>query len=86
MGGHPIGNDNKRRRQEPLMTQRQRKAAGTVLTILALIVWAAIGMWIHETWLVEAHNLVHLAFFVLFGLAWVFPAMMVIRWMARPDS
>lgn len=67
------------------MTQRQRKAAGTVITILMLIAWAVIGMWIHETWLVEASNLAHLAFFVLFGLAWVFPAMAIIRWMARPD-
>lgn len=67
------------------MTQRQRKAAGTVLTIFMLIAWAVIGMWIYETWLVDAGNLLHLAFFVLFGLAWVFPAMAIIRWMARPD-
>lgn len=67
------------------MTQRQRKAVGTVLTIVTLIVWAMIGMGIYETWLVGAHALVHLAFFVAFGLAWIFPAMFVIRWMARPD-
>lgn len=67
------------------MTQRQRKAIGIVLTILTLIVWAALGMWIYEGWLVGAHNLVHLAFFVLFGLAWIFPAMAVIRWMTQPD-
>lgn len=68
------------------MTQRQRKAMGIVLTLLTLIVWGTIGVWAYETWLVGAHNLVLLAFFVLFGLAWIFPAMAVIRWMARPDS
>lgn len=68
------------------MTQRQRKAIGTVLTIVTLIAWAVMGMWIYETWLVGADNLVHLLFFVAFGLAWVFPAMVVIRWMARPDD
>lgn len=67
------------------MTQSRRKAAGIVLTLLTLVVWAALGMWIYETWLVGAHNLVHLAFFVLFGLGWIFPAMAVIRWMLKPD-
>ena len=70
---------------ETVMTQRQRKAVGTVLTLLALIAWAVLGMWIYELWLVDAHNLVHMAFFVLFGLGWIVPAMAVIRWMLRPD-
>jgi uncharacterized membrane protein len=77
--------DNKRRSMETAMTQRQRKAVGIGLTLLTLVVWTALGLWIYELWLVGAHNLVHLAFFVLFGLAWVFPAMVVIRWMQRPD-
>lgn len=67
------------------MIQRQRKAVGIVLTLLTLVAWAALGMWIYELWLVGAHNLVHLAFFVFFGLGWVFPAMVVIRWMLKPD-
>lgn len=67
------------------MTQRQRKAAGVFLTLATLVVWAGLGTWLYETWLVGAHNLALLAFFVLFGMAWVFPAMLVIRWMARPD-
>ena len=53
---------------------------------MTLVVWTALGLWIYELWLVGAHNLVHLGFFVLFGLAWVFPAMVVIRWMQRPDT
>lgn len=86
MGSPVNGNDNKRRSKETVVTQRQRKAIGIGLTLLTLVLWTALGLWIYELWLVGAHNFVHLAFFVLFGLAWVFPAMAVIRWMLRPDN
>ena len=47
MGGGTIGNDYKRRTPgASFMTQRQRKALGTVLTLVALLAWAAIGMWV----------------------------------------
>lgn len=68
------------------MTQRQRKAVGTVLTLVSLAVWAVVGMWIYETFLVDAPNWAHLIFFVGFGVAWLFPAKVIIRWMARPDA
>lgn len=67
------------------MTQRQRKAIGTVLTILSLIIWAIIGMWLYEWFLVGAAPIWHLIFFVAFGLAWIFPARFIILWMAKPD-
>lgn len=67
------------------MNQRQRKALGTVITLFTLVAWAVIGMWIYEVWLVGAANWIHLIFFVAFGLGWIFPAMAIIRWMARPD-
>lgn len=67
------------------LKQRQRKAIGTALTVLSVIVWSAVGLWIYEAFLVEASPLIHLAFFVGFGLGWVLPAMVIIRWMARPD-
>ena len=54
--------------------------------ILSVIVWATIGMWLYDWFLVDRLPLVHLVFFVGFGLAWVFPAMAIIRWMARPDD
>ncbi len=67
------------------MTQRQRKALGIVLTLATLLVWSVLGMWAYETFMVGANSLIHLMFFVCFGMAWVLPAMVVIRWMARPD-
>lgn len=68
------------------MTQRQRKAVGTVLTLLTLVIWAVIGMWAYDLFLVDAPNWAHLGFFVVFGIAWLFPAMAIIRWMAKPDA
>lgn len=67
------------------LTQRRRKAIGTVLTVLSIIIWSAIGLWIYEAFLVGASPIIHLVFFVCFGLAWVLPEMVIIRWMAKPD-
>jgi len=67
------------------MTQRQRKALGIVLTLVTLVLWTALGLWIYDLWLVGAPNLLLLGFFVIFGLGWVVPAMAVIRWMLKPD-
>ncbi|WP_157970061.1 DUF2842 domain-containing protein [Pelagibacterium sediminicola] len=68
------------------MNQRQRKAVGTIITIVSLIVWATIGMWFYDWFLVGASQLWHFIFFVCFGLAWIFPARAVIRWMVKPDA
>ncbi|WP_196259005.1 DUF2842 domain-containing protein [Pelagibacterium limicola] len=68
------------------MTQRQRKAIGTVLTVLSLVIWATIGMWVYDWFLEDASPIWHLVFFVGFGLAWVFPARAIILWMAKPDA
>jgi small-conductance mechanosensitive channel len=79
-------NNHNRRRPETLLNQRQRKAVGTVLTILSLVIWATIGMWIYDWFLVGVSPIWHLIFFVGFGLAWIFPARVVILWMAKPDA
>ena len=68
------------------MRQRPRKAWGTFLTALTVVIWAVLGMWLYDVALVGAGPVVHLVFFVAFGLAWVLPAMAIIRWMARPDA
>lgn len=68
------------------MNQRQRKAIGTVLTILCVIAWATIGMWLYDWFLIGASPIVHLIFFVAFGMAWIFPAKFIIRWMNKPTD
>jgi hypothetical protein len=43
-------------------------------------------MWINDWFLVGVSPIWHLIFFVGFGLAWIFPARVVILWMAKPDA
>ena len=67
------------------MTQRQRKLVGILLILLSVIAVAAIGTWIYLTFLMGQAPLTLIAFFAVAGLAWIVPAMWIIRWMVRPD-
>ena len=66
------------------MPLRLKKLIGTILLIALVIVYALFAMTVAVTRLAEASGLVHLAFFVVSGLLWVLPAMLVISWMAKP--
>lgn len=67
------------------MTQSQRKAAGVVLTLVSIVLWAALAIWVYEAGVARSHAVVTLIYFVAAGLGWLLPAMVIIRWMARPD-
>ena len=67
------------------MTQRQRKLAGVLLILISVIGVAAIGSAIYVTLLAGQPPLILIAFFAVAGLAWIVPAMWIIRWMSRPD-
>lgn len=67
------------------MTQRTRKLLGVVATLVGLIVYCTLATAIYlalpgdlPVWLV-------LLYFAVAGLAWTFPAIAIIRWMAKPD-
>jgi hypothetical protein len=69
------------------MSLRQRKLLGIPLLLLIIVVYASIAVFIYENWLTGAHNLILLAYFVVAGSCWFFPATWAIRWMsARPDE
>jgi len=69
------------------MSLSQRKLLGIPLLLLIIIVYATIAVFIYENWLTGAHNLILLAYFVIAGSCWFFPATWAIRWMsARPDE
>ena len=68
------------------MSQSQRKAIGVVLTLISIVVWAALAVWVYEALVANSNAVVTLIYFVAAGLGWVFPAMVIIRWMARPDA
>ena len=67
------------------MTQRQRKLVGILLILLSVIAVAGFGTWIYLTFLGGQAPLVLIAFFAVAGLAWIVPAMWIIRWMVTPD-
>jgi hypothetical protein len=64
------------------MSLSQRKLLGIPLLLLIVIVYASIAVFIYETFLVGAHNVVLLVYFVVAGMCWFFPAAWAIKWMS----
>lgn len=68
------------------MTQSTRKLIGTVLILLSIVIYAWLATSIYAAFLTAAPNWVLLVYFAVAGLLWVLPAMLIIRWMAKPDG
>jgi len=67
------------------MSQNIRKLIGTAAMAVLVIVYALLAMLLGATFVSSASTLVQTIFYAIAGLAWIFPAGMLIRWMARPD-
>ncbi len=68
-----------------LMNIRTRKAIGTVGTVLWLTIYALIAMAIGGQYVVGNGIAAELLFYVVAGVAWIPVAMLIIKWMSRPD-
>ncbi len=68
------------------MKIRQRKLIGIVATIAFLAVYALIAMAIGGQYVVGFGWAIELAAFILLGVGWIPVAMVLIRWMSRPDT
>jgi hypothetical protein len=68
------------------VTQRQRKFVGVLLMLASVAAVAGIGTWIYLALLQGQAPILLVAFFAVAGLAWIVPAMWIIRWMVRPDA
>ena len=66
------------------MPVRLKKLIGTVLLVLLVAVYAILATIIAVAQLAESGPLVHLAYFFFTGFLWVLPAMVIIKWMAKP--
>ncbi|EKF58460.1 DUF2842 domain-containing protein [Allorhizobium sp. NPDC080224] len=68
------------------MTRRPklRSFVGTILIILIVSIYALLATTIATATLATAPWWAHLLYFLLTGLLWVIPAMLVIKWMAGP--
>ena len=68
------------------MRIRQRKFVGIVATIVFLVAYALIAMAIGGQYVVGHGAAIELPAFILLGIGWIPVAMVLIRWMSRPDT
>jgi RsiW-degrading membrane proteinase PrsW (M82 family) len=68
------------------MHPRLRSLIGTVVIICLVLVYAVVATAYASAALAESPWWVHLAYFVITGLFWILPAMLIIRWMAGPKK
>jgi hypothetical protein len=69
-----------------MMTQRKRKFWGVLLILGSIAAWLSIGTTIYLEWLQGMPWFVLIAFFAVVGMGWIYPAMAIIRWMAKDDT
>jgi Protein of unknown function (DUF2842) len=68
------------------MPLRLRKFIGAILLITLVISWALVAMALAQAPAIKANGFVEVLYYVVAGLAWVLPAMPLVRWMSRPDA
>jgi hypothetical protein len=66
------------------MPIRLRKLIGAVALILLVTSWALLAMALAQFPVVKANGVIEVVYYVVAGLAWVLPAMPLVRWMSRP--
>lgn len=67
------------------MPKTLRKLIGVVLIIALVLLYALIATTVAAATLGAAHWSIHLLYFLVTGLLWILPAMVIIKWMERPD-
>lgn len=67
------------------MTIRTRKFIGTFAMLFWLVSYALVVMAVGGQYVVGHGILIELPFYILAGLAWLPVAMIIIRWMSKPD-
>ncbi|MFK3778469.1 DUF2842 domain-containing protein [Agrobacterium sp. NPDC089420] len=68
------------------MPPRLRSLIGTIVIICLVVIYAVAATAIASATLAQSPWWVHLAYFVLSGLLWILPVMLIIKWMAGPKK
>jgi hypothetical protein len=63
------------------MPPRIKRLVGSFLIVVLVIVYAIAAMVVAEAKLAQSSGFVHFAYFLLSGLLWVLPAMLIVKWM-----
>ncbi|MEM6463605.1 MAG: DUF2842 domain-containing protein [Pseudomonadota bacterium] len=66
------------------MPVRIRKLIGTILLVVLVVVYALAATTFATYRLAQSPWWIHMLYFMLSGVIWVLPAMVLIRWMAKP--
>jgi len=69
----------------PHMTQRNRKLIGVFLILGSIMAWVSVFTSVYLALPAGLPPWVLLPYFVVAGMGWLFPAMWIIRWMAKPE-
>ena len=67
------------------MHTRVRKLLGTIALVSFVMAYALVVMTIAAAKLPGSSGLLQLVFYVVAGLAWIFPAGAIIYWMSKAD-
>jgi hypothetical protein len=67
------------------MSIRSRKLIGTFALFALAAVWSLLAMALAQSVLTDINGFVAALYYVIAGLGWVLPAMLLIKWMAKPD-
>jgi Protein of unknown function (DUF2842) len=68
------------------MSIRIRKLIGAFALLALVTVWSLIAMALAQSVLTNINGLVAAIYYVVAGLGWVLPAMLLVRWMGQPDA
>ena len=68
------------------MTIRTRKFVGAIALLVFLAVYALAAMMVAMVLQVGGSKLAEILYYPVAGLAWLPPAMWLVRWMQRPDA
>jgi hypothetical protein len=68
------------------MSIRMRKLFGAFALMGLVAVWSLLAMALAQSALTDINGLVAAIYYVVAGLGWVLPAMLLVRWMGRPDG
>ncbi len=68
------------------MGTRTRKFAGMIACVIFILVYCLLAMALGGFVVNHTPRLVHFIYFVLAGLAWLPPIMVIIRWMQREPA
>jgi hypothetical protein len=68
------------------MTLRNRKLTGAFGLLALVMIWSLLAMALAQSILTNINGFVATLYYVVAGLGWVLPAMMLVKWMAKPDA